>query len=121
MLHLEGDKILRPPQEMKVHSNFTAEGDIHFFYRASSMSRGKQLAYSAQFQKELSELAIFYGLPAGEMLAAYDPARTPYEGGIHVLAKVASLDKPIPEEFKRKCELTRSEGVKPLTVSRYSK
>jgi hypothetical protein len=119
MLHLEGDKILRPPQEVEVHSNFTMEGDIHFFYRSSSLSRGKQLAYSAQFQRELSELAIFYGLPAGEMLAAYDPARTPYEGGKHVLAKVAQLDKPIPEEFKRKCESTRSEGVKPLTVTRY--
>jgi hypothetical protein len=120
MLHLEGDKILRPPQEMEVHSNFTAEGDIHFFYRAASLSRGKQLAYSAQFQRELSELAIFYGSPAGEMLAAYDPARTPYESGLHVLAKVASLDKPIPPEFKAKCESTRHEGLKPLTVSRYS-
>lgn len=120
MLHLEGEKVLRPPQEMSVHSNFTAEGDIHFFYRASSLSRGKQLAYSAQFQRELSELAIFYGSPAGEMLAAYDPARTPYEGGLHVLAKVASLDKPIPEDFRAKCESTRHEGVKLLTVTRYN-
>lgn len=120
MLHLEGEKVLRPPQEVKVHSNFTAEGDIHFFYRSASLSRGKQLAYSAQFQRELSELAIFYGSPAGEMLAAYDPARTPYEGGVHVLAKVASLDKPIPQDFRRMCESTRHEGVKLLTVSRHS-
>lgn len=121
MLHLEGDKVLRPPQESRIHSNFTREGDIHFFYRASSLSRGKQLAYSAQFQRELSELAIFYGSPAGEMLAAFDPARTPYEGGVHVLAKVGSLDLPIPREFRLKCESLRSEGVKPLTVSRLEK
>jgi hypothetical protein len=118
MLHLEGDKVLRPPQEARIHSNFTREGDIHFFYRASSLSRGKQLAYSAQFQRELSELAIFYGSPAGEMLAAYDPARTPYEGGVHVLAKVGSLDLPLSQEFKLKCESLRHEGVKLLTVSR---
>ena len=118
MLHLEGDKVLRPPQEAKIHSNFIREGDIHFFYRASSLSRGKQLAYSAQFQRELSELAIFYGSPAGEMLAAYDPARTPYETGLHVLAKVGSLKSPIPEKFKEKCETTRQEGVKPLTITR---
>jgi len=121
MLHLEGEKVFRPPQEVKIHSNFIREGDIHFFYRAGSLSRGKQLAYSAQFQRELSELAIFYGSPAGEMLAAYDPARTPHESGKHVLAKIGSLDMPIPEEFKRKCESTRHEGVKPLTVARYRK
>jgi hypothetical protein len=119
MLHLEGEKVLHPHQEAKIHSNFIAEGDIHFFYRASSLSRGKQLAYSAQFQRELSELAIFYGSPAGEMLAAYDPARTHYEGGVTALAKVGSLDKPIPDEFKKKCESIRHDGVKPLTVSRY--
>jgi Protein of unknown function (DUF3830) len=118
MLHLEGEKLLRPPQEVKIHSNFIREGDIHFFYRSASLSRGKQLAYSAQFQKELSELAIFYGSPSGEMLAAYDPARTPYENGIHVLAKIGSLITPIPEYFKKKCESVRREGIKPLTVSR---
>ena len=118
MLHLEGEKVFRPPQEAKVHSNFIREGDIHFFYRSASLSRGKQLAYSAQFQKELSELAIFYGAPAGEMLAAYDPPRTPYESGIHVLAKIGSLTMPIPDEFKSKCESTRHEGVKPLTIGK---
>ena len=40
MLHLEGDKILRLPQEVPVHSNYIYEGDIHYFYRASSLSRG---------------------------------------------------------------------------------
>ena len=120
MLHLEGEKILRLPQEMKVRSNFVTEGDITYFYRASQMSRGKQLAYSAQFQRELSEFAIFYGSPAGEGLSAYDPARTPYKEGVHVLNKFATLDRPIPEEFRLKCETLRREGLKPLTVSRYS-
>ncbi|MGA2664176.1 MAG: DUF3830 family protein [Nitrososphaerales archaeon] len=118
MLHLEGDKILRLPQEVPVHSNYIYEGDIHYFYRASSLSRGKQLAYSAQFQRELSEFAIFYGEPAGEGLSAYDPPRTPHLDGVHVVCKFAALDRPIPEAFRLKCESTRHEGLKPLTVSR---
>jgi hypothetical protein len=119
MLHLEGDKILRLPQEVPVHSNYIYEGDIHYFYRASSLSRGKQLAYSAQFQRELSEFAIFYGEPAGEGLSAYDPPRTPYADGVHVVCKFAALDRPIPQAFKMKCESARYEGLKPLTVSRH--
>ena len=119
MLHLEGEKILRLPQEVPVRSNYIYEGDIHYFYRASSLSRGKQLAYSAQFQRELSEFAIFYGEPAGEGLSAYDPPRTPHADGVHVVCKFAALDRPIPEAFKMKCESARHEGLKPLTVSRY--
>ena len=119
MLHLEGDKILRLPQEVPVHSNFIYERDIHYFYRASSLSRGKQLAYSAQFQRELSEFAIFYGEPAGEGVSAYDPPRAPHLDQVHVVCKFAALDRPIPEAFKLKCESARLEGLKPLTVSRY--
>jgi Protein of unknown function (DUF3830) len=119
MLHLEGDKVLRLPQEVPVHSNFIYEGDIHYFYRASSLSRGKQLAYSAQFQRELSEFAIFYGEPAGEGVSAYDPPRAPHTDALHVVCKFATLDRPIPREFKMKCESLRHEGLKPLTVGRY--
>ena len=118
MLHLEGDKVLRLPQEVQVRSNFIYEGDVHYFYRASSLSRGKQRAYSAQFQRELSESAYSDGEPAGEGLSAYDPIRTPHIDGLHVVCKFAALDRPIPDAFRLKCESTRHEGLKPLTVSR---
>src|SRR2546422_2408407 len=76
MLHLQGDKILRLPPEGPTRRGTTAPGDIVYFWRSPQMSRGKQLAYSAQFQRELSEFAIFYGDPAGGGLAPDDPPRT---------------------------------------------
>jgi hypothetical protein len=96
MLHLEGEKLLRIPSERRHRSHIVAPGDIFYFWRDAQLSRGKQLAYSAQFQRELSEFAVFYGEPCGEGLEADDPARQLRQTELTSLTKFAVLDKPIP-------------------------
>jgi hypothetical protein len=79
------------------------------------MSRGRQLAYSAQFQRELSELAVFYGDPAGGGMAADDPARSGRDSNLQVSTLFATLID-IPKEFARKCEEVRHNGLQRLVV-----
>jgi hypothetical protein len=81
------------------------------------MSRGKQLAYSSQFQRELSELAIFYGDPAGGGLAADDPIRSGRDSELQVSTLFATFID-IPKEFAHKCEEIRHNGLQRLVVSR---
>ena len=115
MLHLHGDKILRLPPEGPRRGP-TAPGDIVYFWRSPQMSRGKQRAYGSEFQRELSEFAIFYGDPAGGGLAADDPARSG-EGDLQVSTVFATfVDLPI--EFARKCEEIRHRGLQRLVVKR---
>ena len=80
------------------------------------MSRGKQRAYGSEFQRELSEFAIFYGEPSGGGLAADDPARGG-EGDLQVSTVFATF-VDIPIEFARKCEDIRHEGLQKLVVKR---
>jgi hypothetical protein len=117
MLHLQGDKILRLPPEGPARRGTTAPGDIVYFWRSPQMSRGKQLAYSAQFQRELSEFAIFYGDPAGGGLAADDPPRTGRASKLQVSTLFARFLDPAPE-FLRKCEEIRHNGLQKLVVKR---
>jgi hypothetical protein len=115
MLHLHGDKILRLPPEGPPRGT-TAPGDIIYFWRSPQMSRGKQRAYGSEFQRELSEFAIFYGDPSAGGLAASDPARTG-EGDLQVSTLFARFID-IPTEFARKCEEIRHDGLKSLVVKR---
>ena len=117
MLHLQGDKILRLPPEGPLRRGTTAPGDIIFYWRSPQMSRGKQLAYSAQFQKELSEFAIFYGDPAGGGLAAEDPPRTGRDSNLQVITLFARFIDAPPESL-RKCEEIRHKGLQKLVASR---
>jgi len=117
MLHLQGDKILRLPPEGPTRRGTTAPGDIVYFWRSPQMSRGKQLAYSAQFQRELSEFALFYGDPAGGGLAADDPPRTGRTSNLQVSTLFARLIDASPE-FLRKCEEIRHNGLRKLVVTR---
>lgn len=117
MLHLAGDKILRLPAEGRPRRGTTAPGDIVYFWRSPQMSRGKQLAYSAQFQRELSEFAIFYGEPAGGGLAAEDPPRTGRDSNLQVSTLFARFIDA-PAEFLRKCEEIRHKGLQKLVVTR---
>jgi hypothetical protein len=117
MLHLHGDKILRLPPEGPVRRGTTAPGDIVYFWRSPQMSRGKQLAYSAEFQRELSELAIFYGDPAAGGMAADDPARSGREMNLQVSTLFATLTD-IPRDFARQCEEIRHRGLRRLIVRR---
>ena len=117
MLHLQGDKILRLPPEGPVRRGTTAPGDIVYFWRSPQMSRGKQLAYSAQFQRELSEFAIFYGDPAAGDLAADDPPRTGKHSDLQVATLFARLIDPSPA-FLRKCDEIRHNGLQRLVVTR---
>jgi len=117
MLHLHGEKILRLPPEGPVRRGTTAPGDIVYFWRSPQMSRGKQLAYSSQFQRELSELAIFYGDPAGGGLAADDPARSGRDSNLQVATLFATIID-IPKEFAQKCEEVRHHGLQRLVVRR---
>lgn len=116
MLHLHGDKLLRLPPEDSVRRT-TAPGDIVFFYRSPQMSRGKQLAYSAQFQRELSELAIFYGDPAEHDLSAHDPARDGSDSNLQVSTLFATF-VDLPKDFREKCEEIRQKGLQKLVVKR---
>ena len=118
MLHLQGDKILRLPAEGRARRGTTAPGDIVYFWRSPQMSRGKQLAYSAQFQKELSEFAIFYGDPAGGGLAAEDPPRTGRDSNLQVSTLFARFIDA-PPEFLRKCEEIRHKGLQKLVAKRF--
>lgn len=116
MLHLQGDKILRlPPEGPRRRS--TAPGDIVYFWRSPQMSRGKQLAYSAQFQRELSEFAIFYGDPAAGGLAADDPIREGRDSNLQVSTLFATFTD-IPREFIQKCDEIRHKGLQKLVVKR---
>lgn len=116
MLHLQGDKLLKlPPEDSPRRS--TAPGDIVFFYRSPQMSRGKQLAYSAQFQRELSEFAIFYGDPAAGDLIADDPARDGSESNLQVSTLFASF-VDLPKDFRERCEEVRHRGLQKLVVRR---
>jgi hypothetical protein len=117
MLHLHGDKILRLPAEGATRRASIAPGDVVYFWRSPQMSRGKQLAYSAQFQRELSEFAIFYGDPAGGGLAADDPPRTGGDLGLQVVTLFARFIDA-PPEFLAKCEEIRHQGLKKLVVTR---
>ena len=115
MLHLEGEKILRLPPEGP-RTRGTAPGDIGYFYRAPGLLRGKQAAYSAQFQRELSEFEIYYGDPAGGGLGAQDPARYGRESGLITVKWATLID--IPREFLQKCEEIRHDGLQKLVVTR---
>jgi hypothetical protein len=117
MLHLHGEKILRLPPEGTARRGTTAPGDIVYFWRSPQMSRGRQLAYSSEFQRELSELAIFYGDPAGGGLAADDPARSGRDLHLQVATLFATL-VDIPKEFAQKCEEIRHNGLQRLAVRR---
>jgi hypothetical protein len=117
MLHLQGEKVLRLPPEGPSRRGTTAPGDIVYFWRSPQMSRGKQLAYSSQFQRELSELAIFYGDPAGGGLAAEDPPREGRGSGLQVSTLFATF-VDIPREFALKCEDVRHNGLQRLVVKR---
>jgi hypothetical protein len=116
MLHLSGEKILRlPPEGPKRRT--TAPGDIVYFWRSPQMSRGQQLAYSSEFQRELSELAIFYGDPAAGGLAADDPPREGRDSDLQVSTLFATFID-IPREFAHKCEEIRHNGLQRLVVKR---
>ena len=116
MLHLSGDKILRlQPEGPKRRT--TAPGDIVYFWRSPQMSRGQQLAYSSEFQRELSELAIFYGEPAAGGLAASDPPREGRDSDLQVSTLFATFID-IPREFAHKCEEIRHNGLQRLVVKR---
>src|SRR5687768_2378741 len=115
MLHLEGDKVLRLEPEGP-RARCIAPGDVGYFFRSPRLLRGKQAAYSAQFQRELSELTIFYGDPAGGGLNAQDPARYGRETGL-ITMKWGTLDDPSPE-FLRQCEEIRHKGLKKLVLRR---
>jgi hypothetical protein len=117
MLHLDGEKILRLPPEGPAGRGSTAPGDIVYFWRSPQMSRGKQLAYNSQFQRELSELAIFYGDPAGGGLAADDPARSGRDSNLQVSTLFATIID-IPKAFAQKCEEVRYNGLQRLIVRR---
>jgi Protein of unknown function (DUF3830) len=117
MLHLHGEKILRLPPEGPPRRGTTAPGDIVYFWRSPQMSRGKQLAYSSEFQRELSELAIFYGDPAAGGMAADDPARSGRDSNLQVTTLFAAFIE-IPKDFARKCEEIRHHGLKHLVVRR---
>jgi hypothetical protein len=117
MLHLGGEKILRLAHEGPARRGTTAPGDIVYFWRAPQMSRGKQLAYSSEFQRELSEFAIFYGDPSGGGLAAEDSARDGRESDLQVSTLFATLID-IPKEFAHKCEEIRHNGLQRLVVNR---
>lgn len=117
MLHLHGEKILRLAPEGPARRGTTAPGDIVYFWRSPQMSRGRQLAYSSEFQRELSELAIFYGDPAGGGLAADDPARSGRDLNLQVATLFATL-VDIPKDFAHKCEDIRHHGLQRLVVTR---
>ena len=116
MLHLAGEKILRLPAEGQTRRGTTAPGDIVYFWRSPQMSRGKQLAYSSQFQRELSEFAIFYGDPAGGGLAADDAPRTGRDSNLQVTTLFARFID-LPTAFTRKCEEIRHKGLQRLVVT----
>lgn len=117
MLHLQGDKILRLPAEGPLRRGTTAAGDIIYYWRSPQMSRGKQLAYSAQFQRELSEFAIFYGDPAAGGLSADDPVRTGRDSDLQVQTLFARFIDT-PPEFLAACENNRHNGLRRLVVRR---
>jgi hypothetical protein len=117
MLHLQGDKILRLPPEGPLRRGTTAPGDIIFYWRSPQMSRGKQLAYSAQFQRELSEFAIFYGDPSAGGMAADDPVRMGRGSELQTQTLFARFIDT-PPDFLRACDAIRHDGLQKLVVRR---
>jgi hypothetical protein len=117
MLHLEGDKFLRLPAEGPQRRGTTAPGDIILYWRSPQISRGRQLAYSAQFQRELSEFAIFYGDPSGGGMAANDPVRMGRESDLQTQTLFARFVET-PPDFLRACENIRHKGLQKLVVRR---
>lgn len=117
MLHLQGEKVLRLPREGPLRRGTTAPGDIIYYWRSPQMSRGKQLAYSAEFQRELSEFAIFYGDPAAGGMAADDPVRMGRGSDLQVQTLFARFIDT-PPEFLRACEDIRHNGLGKLVVRR---
>jgi hypothetical protein len=117
MLHLQGDKILRLPAEGPLRRGTTAPGDIIYYWRSPQMSRGKQLAYSAEFQRELSEFAIFYGDPSAGGMAATDPVRMGRDSDLQVQTLFARFIDT-PRDFLMACEAIRHEGLQKLVVRR---
>lgn len=120
MLHLHGEKILRLPAEGPARRGTTVPGDIVYFWRSPQMSRGTQPAYSAEFQRELSELAIFYGDPAGGGLAADDPARSGRDSNLQVSTLFATFIE-LPKAFAQKCEDIRHHGLQNLLVKKWER
>lgn len=117
MLHLQGDKVLRLPPEGPLRRGTTAPGDIIYYWRSPQMSRGKQLAYSAQFQRELSEFAIFYADPSAGGMAADDPVRTGRDSDLQVQTLFARfLDTP--DDFLRACDANRHDGLQHIVARR---
>ncbi|MFH0848423.1 MAG: DUF3830 family protein [archaeon] len=115
MLHLTGKYLVRLPQEGPETTGPTAPGDIRYFYRAPQMSRGVQKAYDAQFSRELSEWAIFYGQPSG---GEGDPIRSrPKQPGLSVHMLFATFEE-IPDDFLLKCYKERTRGLQPISVRR---
>jgi uncharacterized protein DUF3830 len=117
MLHLEGEKVLRLPAEGPRRRGTTAPGDIIFYWRSPQMSRGKQLAYSAQFQRELSEFAIFYGDPSAGGMAADDPVRMGRDSDLQTQTLFARFVET-PPDFLMACESIRHNGLQKLVVRR---
>ena len=118
MLHLQGDKILRLPPEGSLRRGTTAPGDIIYYWRSPQMSRGRQLAYSAEFQRELSEFAIFYGDPSAGGMAANDPVRMGRGSDLQVQTLFARFIDT-PPEFLKACEDIRHKGLQKLVVRRF--
>ena len=116
MLHLAGEKILRLPPEGPPRHGAIAPGDIVYFWRSPQMSQGKQLAYSSEFQRELSEFAIFYGEPSGGGLNAQDPTRG--AGADLEVTTLFATFIDLPSEFTDRCEEIRHDGLKKLVVKR---
>jgi hypothetical protein len=116
MLHLQGEKILRLQPEGPTRRGTTAPGDIVYYWRSPQMSRGKQLAYGSQSQRELSEFAIYYGDPAGGGMAADDPVRM-RRPDLQVQTLFARFIDT-PNDFVRACADIRHHGVQRLMVRR---
>lgn len=116
MLHLTGDNALRLAAEGPTQET-TAGGDLVYFWRAPQMSRGKQLAYSSEFARELDEIAIFYGEPAEGGMNSRDPGRDAW-GEFQIATVFGNLENP-SKEFLAACESVRSEGLGDIVVSRH--
>lgn len=120
MLHLIGDMYIELEQEGP-KPIYTAPGDIRYFLRGPSLL-GSQKEYTFEFQRKLSEFAIYYGRPTP---SADDPGRMMDEdkleakpGVPRISVPFAHFESPMPEDFYLKCEAIRH-GRKKLTVRRY--
>jgi len=125
MLHLSGENRMILEQEgTRDASDIEIEGlgetphfgagQIFYFHREPGVLRGVQRDYAAEFQRELCELAIFYG-HSGPSLQ--DPGRQP-DPSKQVSIWFATFDEPIPRDFIARSDAMQYEGNKPLTVKR---